>query len=760
MNAPSCLFQVTWAAALMAVLGAPAVAQTPTTTYQYEYDAEGRLRKSTDPLSQQRDYTYDALGRLKTEQLPAPVSGNVRPTITYTSDNQGRITAVQDPRNNSTTYSVNGYGENKVVSSPDSGTSNLLFDANGNLTRKTDARGKSATYAYDAMNRLTRITYTSGATISFSYGSTGNASGRLSGFSDDSGRTSYTYDAFGRVASKSQLQYTPGLGLKRVYTTAYARGTSGPSTGKISSITYPSGARVAYAYDVNGRVEKLSLNPVNSTGSGTNTAVTTTLLSDISYAPMGGVKGWSWGNSNAAQPNRVVREYDLDGRVVRYNLGNPLTTGAMRTVRYDAASRVVGTTHTGATNTSGLNHLYDYDNQDRLTGFISSSTAQKYAYDAVNNRLQSTVGASTFTNTIAPNSNRLTAATGPVRARSNQYDAAGNLTSDGTIAYTYNDAGRMDSMTVAGTTTTLSYNALGQRVFKSTAGSFVYDEDGHLLGEYDLAGRPICEIVYLGDQPVALLKWSVHGAGGGQSVGASASGQYVNTDVHYIYTDHLDTPRLITSASDVIQWRWDDVDPYGVLPPTVAGSPAGEAALVFNLRMPGQYYDKETNLHYNYFRDYDPQMGRYVQSDPIGLAGGLNTFSYVNGDPLSFIDPFGLDAEMCSRSLQLPLPYAQHCFIRYNGDNNDTQSYDPNGVHPDPQPKSATCTPTQGTQDDACLKREMQKCKGSDYSFTGHNCCHCVEDAMKACGQSIPSKKWPNWPINPGPQPGEPGYKP
>ena len=76
-------------------------------------------------------------------------------------------------------------------------------------------------------------------------------------------------------------------------------------------------------------------------------------------------------------------------------------------------------------------------------------------------------------------------------------------------------------------------------------------------------------------------------------------------------------------------------------------------------------------------------------------------------------------------------------------------SFDPNGVHPDPKPDGAMCKPTKGDDDDDCVKREMKKCK--DYSFLGNNCCHCVEQALKACKLYYPPKDYPNWPINPAP---------
>ncbi len=109
---------------------------------------------------------------------------------------------------------------------------------------------------------------------------------------------------------------------------------------------------------------------------------------------------------------------------------------------------------------------------------------------------------------------------------------------------------------------------------------------------------------------------------------------------YYIDVDHLNTPRAVTNSTGAAVWTWDNVDPYGANVPNE--NPGGLGAFAFNLRFLGQYFDRETSTHYNINRDYDPSIGRYEQSDPIGLDGGVNTYTYVEGDPLSYIDPDGL----------------------------------------------------------------------------------------------------------------------
>lgn len=118
--------------------------------------------------------------------------------------------------------------------------------------------------------------------------------------------------------------------------------------------------------------------------------------------------------------------------------------------------------------------------------------------------------------------------------------------------------------------------------------------------------------------------------------------------VYYIHVDHLNTPRLVANAAGTTVWRWDQQEPFGN---NVADeNPSGLGTFDLPLRFPGQYADKETNLHYNLFRDYDSHLGRYVESDLLGLQGGVNTYAYANGDPLISVDALGLLSTVgCSR---------------------------------------------------------------------------------------------------------------
>ena len=237
------------------------------------------------------------------------------------------------------------------------------------------------------------------------------------------------------------------------------------------------------------------------------------------------------------------------------------------------------------------------------------------------------------TYTTAATSNRLLSVTNPARTFS--YDAAGNTISD-SLGYTgtYNLAGRLTTLAKAGVTTTYSYNALGQRVRKhNNLGStdtviFVYDfNTGMLLGEYGPDESTLREYVWIDGMPVAMMT-----AGRGESERGAAG------VLHPLRT--TSTRRASWSTATTTCAGDGSAEPFGTT--AAETNPAGLGAFTQNLRFPGQYFDAESGLHYNFHRFYDPTAGgRYTTPDPLGLDGGdLSLYIYAHGSPLSYVDPF------------------------------------------------------------------------------------------------------------------------
>jgi RHS repeat-associated protein len=225
-----------------------------------------------------------------------------------------------------------------------------------------------------------------------------------------------------------------------------------------------------------------------------------------------------------------------------------------------------------------------------------------------------------------------------------QYDSAGHITSDGTNTFTHSDRGRMVAASNAGGTVTYAFNGFGQRASKSgptalvPAGTnyYLYDEAGQLLGEYDATGAPVYETIYLGSAPVGALK----------QTGMAGAGNIAVT-IYNVYADQIDTPRMITQQDHTIVWRWDTAEAFGATAPDQ--NPSSIGTFAYNQRFPGQVFDSETGLFQNWNREYNARLGRYVQSDPIGLNGGINTFAYAGGNPIVFADPTGTSATLGAR---------------------------------------------------------------------------------------------------------------
>jgi RHS repeat-associated protein len=362
-------------------------------------------------------------------------------------------------------------------------------------------------------------------------------------------------------------------------------------------MTTPSGQSVVYGYNSNHQVTSVSING-------------TTVLSSVLYDPFGPVRGWTWGNSTLA-----VRTYNTDGKITQVD------SAGLKTYAYDDAFRITGITDT----VNGANsYTYGYDALDRLTSAVKTGTMRGWTYDANGNRLTET-GASASTYTIASSNNRISSITGAL-PRTYTYDTAGDVLTYATVTATYNNRGRMKTLKKGSVTASYVYNALGQFVKQSGGPSgtvlYMYDEAGHLLGEYSSTGALIEETIWMGDIPVATIRPGTP------------------VVVYYVHTDHLNTPRRVSRPSDnKLMWTWYS-DAFGIDLPNE--NPASGGTFHYNLRFPGQLYDSQAGIMQNYFRDYDPAIGRYVESDPIGLKGGINTYAYVLGNPASGIDPLGL----------------------------------------------------------------------------------------------------------------------
>jgi RHS repeat-associated protein len=190
-----------------------------------------------------------------------------------------------------------------------------------------------------------------------------------------------------------------------------------------------------------------------------------------------------------------------------------------------------------------------------------------------------------------------------------------------TDAYSYDIANRLTEVKRNGITLArYYYDPFGRRLSKEVSGVktyFLYANEG-LVGEYNSSGVLINSYMY---QPDSM--W------GTQPLGMMTGGE------SYFYQyDQLGSPNLVTSNTGQIKWQ-GAIDAFGKVE-------VDTNAISSPLRFSGQFYDQESGLHYNMFRDYDPEIGRYIQSDPIGLAGGINTYGYVSGNPIMLYDPDGL----------------------------------------------------------------------------------------------------------------------
>jgi RHS repeat-associated protein len=341
----------------------------------------------------------------------------------------------------------------------------------------------------------------------------------------------------------------------------------------------------------------------------------------VSYLPFGPMSGYSWAQGGQS----VLRTYDQNYALTDIT-GSALNLHFLR----DAKSRIAAEGDTAGA--SPANESYQSDALDRLTQLTDATgaTEQAFSYNLTGDRLSKTVaGQTTLSYGYQSGTHQLTL----VGNASRGLDAAGNttamLTPNGTqVQLVYDDRNLLTQVqSGGGPIANYQYNGQGIRVWRTitapSAGqaATVYDplNTGNLYGEY--FATDYREYVYLNGIPVA---------------SAMDAGRQAPA-IKYLHADGLGTVRVATTTAGAVtdQWPWLN---------NAFGDKAMTGSSSYYLRFPGQYYDVETGLHYNGYRYYDPGAGRYVQSDPVGLSGGLSTYAYVGSSPLKYVDPYGLSS--------------------------------------------------------------------------------------------------------------------
>lgn len=578
---------------------------------QYGYDANGNRTDTTDPLGVKTHESYDALNRLSqtVRNSLGTDSATANTTTVFGYDSHDNLSQVTDPDGLNTDYYYDGLNNLGQQLSPDTGTTNYTYDAAGNRLSRTDARGVITHDTYDALNRLTLISYpTAALDVHFYYSQANSTTGcassypinRLTKMTDATGSTTYCYDAHGNVILKQQVI------AGNTYTTSYAWNAAD----RLMGIGYPDGASVTYTRDADGRIASVSATPAG----GINTAI----VSAIGYLPFGPATGYSFANGGQSLDKLYDANYratDIEGSALDLNF----TRDAMGDITAEGNAAGVPTP----------NETYQYDPLYRLLQVDGSTGAawQGYTYDKTGDRLGKVMaGVGTDTYSYQSGTHRLLSI-GGYDVSNRAVDANGNTTAFQANGWTYglgyDNTNRLTLIQQNGSTlATYGLNGLGERVSKTLAGggtqTYVYDEAGHLLGEY--ATGQSRDYVWVDGTLVAILD---NPAQGGDTI-------------HYVYTDNLGSPRAVTTQAGTLVWDW----PYNQ-------NPFGEASAsgngyTLNLRFPGQYYDQEDGLNYNYYRDYEPGTGRYVESDPLGLTAGISTYLYAHAQPLNSSDRFGL----------------------------------------------------------------------------------------------------------------------
>ncbi len=555
----------------------------------FVYDPVGNLIEKTDKDNQTTYYEYDALNRLI--RVTDPNQGQT----SYTYDNRDNMTSLTDAQGNTTEFEYDANNRLVKETRPEGEITTYDYDLMGNLIEKIDAKDQKTEYDYNNAGQLDETRYYDASltlvkTVSFTYDDAGN----LEGYNDGTTSAVYVFDKAGRKTSETVT--CGGYSWTNTYT--YLK------NGLKDTFTGPDNVTYTYMYDTANRLAGVQM----PAGVGFLT-----------------VNGYNWNRpAGFTLPGGGAREtlYDPLMRIKQIIGKDP---GGNDLLNYDYTYDTMDNITSKATEHGDYN--YDYDNLHRLVDVDNPEVAgladEEFTYDNVGNRLTTEDSTSDW----GYNSN-------------NELQSSSDTT--GNAVYEYDDNGNTIKKTVAGVVTNYVYNVedrltevrdgsnnliasyyydpFGRRLSKIVGGTktyYHYSDEG-LVAEIDSYGNV-----------VKSYGWQPGGTWGTDPLFMRVGGAY-----YFYHNDHLGTPQKLTAANGAVVW-------------SAKYSSFGEAVVEVdtvenNLRFPGQYFDSETGLHYNMWRYYDPEMGRFLRKDPVGLRGGVNLFLYALNNSVNNEDPFGL----------------------------------------------------------------------------------------------------------------------
>ncbi len=449
-----------------------------------------------------------------------------------------------------------------------------------------------------------------------SIGFTYDAAGNLTGYNDGTTSAAYTYDALYRKTEETVHYGAFSL------TTRYAYNANGTK----KSFTYPNGMAVDYTYDANNQLTGVN---IPYAGNISYNAYQWTRPTAVTLPSSSGTKAYAYDELMRART--ILSKDPSQNPVMNYQY------------TYDKMDNIK------TRNTQTNNYAYTYDNLYRLSEVKKDEIqTETYTYDPVGNR-QTSMQATDWTHNQNNELLSLTGSSGQSGAATYQYDANGNTIQrniNGTIQnFVYDVDNRLIEVRDAANAliAKYTYDPFGRRIKKeipsplagegqgegglSPSGGgqgeevFYHYSDEGLIGEYDNTGNQ--RRIY-GYKPNST--WST------DPLFMREGG-----NIYFYHNDHLGTPQKLTNISGATVWS-ATYDAFG------KAAIDGASTVVSHLRFPGQYFDGETGLHYNWNRYYEPGTGRYVTSDPIGFGGkDVNLHRYVFNNPINLMDMLGLE---------------------------------------------------------------------------------------------------------------------